>query len=207
MLVGRGEIMFTRQDADRELELAEKMNPCAWIDHSRATGKNAELIARAAGMDVEKAYCMGLLHDIGRREGVFAIRHIFEGYYYMNRIGQPEIARICLTHSFPGGDSRTYFGKYDCTEEEVRFLDKFIGNVKFDDYDRLIQLCDAISLPTGACIMEKRLLDVARRYGVQDFVTSKWRASLDNKKHFDELCGCNIYTLLPNIVENSFANL
>lgn len=55
--------------------------------------------------------------------------------------------------------------------------------------------------------MEKRLLDVALRYGVQDFALNKWRASLENKKYFDELCGCNIYTLLPNIVENSFANL
>ena len=39
--------MLTRQEADRELELAEKMNPGAWIDHSRATGQNAELIAKA----------------------------------------------------------------------------------------------------------------------------------------------------------------
>ena len=52
--------MLNRQEADRELELAEKMNPGAWIDHSRATGQNAELIAKAAGMDAEKAYCMGL---------------------------------------------------------------------------------------------------------------------------------------------------
>ncbi len=27
------------------------------------------------------------------------------------------------------------------------------------------------------------------------------------KKHFDTLCACNIYTLLPNVLENSSADL
>lgn len=200
--------MFTVADAERELEKAGMMNPGKWIDHSRVTALNAKRIAEnIEGMDAGKAYCMGLLHDIGRRVGVVAIRHIFEGYYYMNEIGQPEIARICLTHSFPGKGSDTYFGKYDCTERERKFLDEYIAGVQYDDYDRLIQLCDAISLPTGACIMEKRLIDVALRYGVPEFAPNKWRASMENKKYFDELCGRNIYTLLPNVMENSYENL
>lgn len=200
--------MFTMQDAERELEIAGALNPGKWVDHSRATAQNARLIAeKVEGMDAEKAYCMGLLHDIGRRVGVVAIRHILEGFYYVNKIGQPEIARICLTHSFPGKGSDTYFGKYDCTEEEKQFLHEYISNVEYDDYDRLIQLCDAISLPSGACIMEKRLIDVALRYGVPEFAPEKWKASMANKKHFDELCGCNIYTLLPNVMENSYEDL
>lgn len=200
--------MFTIQDAERELEKASALNPGRWVDHCRVTAENARLIAeKVEGMDDEKAYCMGLMHDIGRRVGVVAVRHILEGYYYMNEIGQPEIARICLTHSFPEYDSNTYFGKYDCTEKEKQFLDEYISSVKYDDYDRLIQLCDAISLPTGACIMEKRLIDVALRYGVPDFAPGKWRACMKNKKYFDELCGCNIYTLLPNVMENSYENL
>lgn len=200
--------MFTMQDAERELEKAETLNPGRWADHSRTTAQCARLIAeKVEGMDAEKAYCMGLLHDVGRRVGVVAIRHILEGYYYMSEIGQPEIARICLTHSFPENDSNTYLGKYDCTAEEKKFLEDYISTVKYDEYDRLIQLCDAISLPGGACIMEKRLVDVALRYGVQDYMLGKWRASMEIKKHFDELCGCNIYTLLPNVMENSYENL
>lgn len=53
--------------------------------------------------------------------------------------------------------------------------------MKYDDYDRLIQPCDAIPLPTGACIMEKRLIDVALRYGVPDFALGKWRACMGKK--------------------------
>lgn len=99
---------------------------------------------------------MGLLHDIGRREGVTSIRHIFDGY---------------------------------------------------DDYDRLIQLCDAISLPDGACIMEKRLVDVALRHGLPEFTLKKWRAFMETKEYFDELCGCNVYSLLPRVMENSYVSL
>ena len=32
--------------------------------------------------------------------------------------------------------------------------------------DRLVQLCDALCLPAGFCLMEKRPVDVAVRYGV-----------------------------------------
>lgn len=200
--------MLSVREAERELAKAGEMNPGRWVEHCRVTAQNARVIAERTGrMDPEKACCMGLLHDVGRRVGVVAIRHIFEGYYYMNEIGQPQIARICLTHSFPGKGGDTYFGRYDCTEEEIHFLNKYLAEVEYDDYDRLIQLCDAISLPVGACIMEKRLVDVGLRYGLPPFTVDKWKADLELKKYFDGLCGCNIYSLLPNVMENSCENL
>ena len=30
---------------------------------------------------------------------------------------------------------------------------------------------------------------------------------MGTKAHFDYLCGCNIYELLPNVLENSSVNL
>ncbi len=158
-------------------------------------------------MDCDKAYVMGLMHDIGRRAGIKGILHIFDGYDYMMSIKQEEIARICLTHSFPIKDINPFFGKYDCSSEQKEFLAAFLKNSEYDNYDILIQLCDAISLPNEACIMEKRLVDVALRHGLPDFTIDKWKAFMNTKKHFDELCGCNIYTLLPNVLENSSVNL
>lgn len=125
----------------------------------------------------------------------------------MMSIRQEEVARICLTHSFPLKDVNTFIGKYDCSCEQKDFLQKFLENLEYDDYDILIQLCDAISLPSGACIMEKRLIDVALRHGLPDFTIDKWKAFMRTKKHFDKLCGCNIYTLLPNVLENSSVDL
>ncbi len=200
--------MLTPSEADKELKIAAQLTPGPWEQHSISVAKNARLIAeKVEGMDFDKAYVMGLMHDIGRRAGIKGILHIFDGYDYMMSIKQEEIARICLTHSFPIKDVNTFFGKYDCSSEQKEFLAAFLENSEYDNYDILIQLCDAISLPNGACIMEKRLVDVALRHGLPDFTLDKWKAFMNTKKHFDELCGCNIYTLLPNVLENSSVNL
>lgn len=200
--------MLTIQEAEYELEKGAEMNFGPWKMHSISVAANARLIAdKIKGLDSDKAYVLGLLHDIGRRAGNKAILHIFDGYDYMMSMNQPEIARICLTHSFPINDSNIYFGKYDCTTEQKSFLDKYIGETVYGDYDKLIQLCDAISLPNGACIMEKRFVDVALRHGLPEFTLDKWRAFMDLKKYFDTKCGCNIYSFLPNIVENSYESL
>ena len=200
--------MLTSIEADKELKLATQLNPGPWEQHSISVAKNARLIAeKTSVMDSDKAYVMGLMHDIGRRAGIKGILHIFDGYDYMMSIGQEEIADICLTHSFPIKDVNTFFGKYDCSSEQKKFLQQFLVNRQYTNYDILIQLCDAISLPNGACIMEKRFVDVALRHGLPDFTIEKWKAFMNTKKHFDDLCGCNIYSFLPNVLENSSVNL
>ncbi|MGM9624624.1 MAG: HD domain-containing protein [Eubacteriales bacterium] len=199
--------MLQPADAMRELETAYRMNPGPWREHSISAAENAKRIAeKIPDMDAETAYVMGLLHDIGRRAGVAGIRHIFDGYDYMMRLGEPEIARICLTHSFPLPDVRAFSGRYDCSEEQLAFLKRFLAGAEYNDYDRLIQLCDAISLPGGACIMEKRLVDVALRHGLHDGILDKWRAFMELKTYFDKRCQCSIYTLLPDVIEHSLEN-
>lgn len=200
--------MLSQKEAVEELHLSGNLNPGPWIQHSLSVGTNAKMIAEhIEGMDSEQAFVMGVLHDIGRRAGNKAILHIFDGYDYMMSLNQPEIARICLTHSFPINDSNIFFGKYDCSNEQKRFLDDFIKHTEYDDYDKLIQLCDALSLPSGACIIEKRLVDVALRHGLPDYTLVKWKAYMQHKIYFDVKCGCNIYDLLPNVIENSYTSL
>ena len=200
--------MLTPDQAKRELLHAARKNPGPWEQHSISVANNARLIAQCVpSMDCDKAYVMGLMHDIGRREGVTGIKHIFDGYHYMMSLGESEQARICLTHSFPIKDVKTFFGKYDCTQDQLDFLRTYLSVCEYDDYDLLIQLCDVISLPDGACIMEKRFVDVALRHGLPEFTIEKWKAFMRIKAHFDHLCGCNVYTLLPNVLENSSVNL
>ena len=148
--------MLTLENAQRELKLAVQLNPGPWEQHSIYVANNARLIAaHVPHMDSNRAYVMGLMHDIGRRAGVTGIRHIFDGYDYMMSIGEPEIARICLTHSFPLKDVNTFFGKYDCTQDQLDFLQSFLDQHEFNDYDVLIQLCDAISLPNGRALWKR----------------------------------------------------
>ena len=200
--------MLTIQQAKQELKIAVQNNPGLWEQHSLVTADNAMRIAeKVPGMDPEKAYIMGLLHDIGRREGITGMRHVIDGYNYMMQLQQPELAVICLTHSFASKNVEHFEGKHDCEPEQKAFIKDFIAQREYDDYDKLIQLSDALSLPAGACFVEKRFVDVALRHGVQDYTTTRWRAYLELKKYFDTLCGCNLYTLLPGVLENSMENL
>ena len=73
-----------RDTAEGLLTDAGQCNPGAWVDHSRITALCAEQIAGACSdMDSEKAYVLGLLHDIGRKFGVKHMGHIYDGYHYM----------------------------------------------------------------------------------------------------------------------------
>lgn len=89
-----------RKKALQLLKEAEKLNPGPWINHSRTVAHCAEKIASYSGMDPEKAYVLGLLHDIGRRFGKRHLGHVSDGYSYMMSLGYDEAARICLPHSF-----------------------------------------------------------------------------------------------------------
>lgn len=92
-------ILPKREEAKKLLSEAESYNPGPWGDYSRVAAHCAEKIAEMCdGMDSEKAYIMGLMHDIGRKFGVRHLGHVSDGYTYMMSLKYDEAARICLTH-------------------------------------------------------------------------------------------------------------
>lgn len=189
----------SKKIAVEELEIAGNMNPGAWINHSYNVANAAEFIAEACGMDSEKAYVYGLLHDIGRRTGVAAVRHIIDGYDYAVSQGWDEVARVCLTHSFPVKDIDADIGKKDITTEQYEFIKNFLDNLEYDDFDKLIILCDALADANGFCILEKRFIDTTRRYGIYSFSVDRWNKTYEYKEYFEKIIGKSIYTLLPDI--------
>ncbi len=106
------------------------------------------------------------MHDIGRRTGIAAMRHIIDGYDYAMSRGWDEVARVCLTHSFPIQDVDADIGKKDVTAGQYEFIRSCLNRLEYDDYDRLIILCDSLASADGFCILEKRFVDTARRYGL-----------------------------------------
>ena len=57
----------TREEAQKLIRDGLLSNPGPWGKHCLTAAHCAEKIASACGdMDVEKAYILGLLHDIGR---------------------------------------------------------------------------------------------------------------------------------------------
>lgn len=194
----------TRAVAQSLLEEASLMNPGPWVSHVRYVADAAERIARAAGMDAERAYVLGLTHDIGRREGVNNLRHLTDGYRLMRALGYVDAARVCITHAYPIRDASLYIGEWDLNLNDAELLREVLERAEFNDEDRLIQLCDALALPSGFCLLEQRFVDVALRYGAPEFVPRKWRATLEIKADLEARMGASIYTLLPGVVENTF---
>ena len=130
-------MMPTRAEAEKILEEAEQCNSGPWVNHSRITAKCAEKIAELCeDLDSEKAYILGLLHDIGRKFGVRHLGHVSDGYKYMMSLGYDEVAKICLTHSFNNSTIQEYIGK-----------------------------CDALAGSGGVLNIEDRMRDVKQRYG------------------------------------------
>lgn len=197
-------IEMNTKEADKLLKWAEEKNPGPWISHSMVVADAAKSIAEVCGMNASDAYIFGLLHDIGRYAGVSNLKHVFDGYMLMNDKGYKEAAQICLTHSFPSKIFEEYSGISDCSPQESEILKKELAECVFSDYDRLIQLCDSISLPSGVCLLEKRLVDVAMRHGNNSCMIKKWQSLYDHLNYFNRTAGRNIYSLFPKIINNTF---
>ncbi len=182
------------------------MNPGNWVPHSRNVALAARQIAEHhPGLDPERAYVLGLLHDLGRRTGPNKDRHILDGYDALSALGYPDAARIALTHSFPQQRADELIGAWDGAPDEFGRMISLMLAASYTEEDRLIQLCDMLALPEGCCILEKRMVDIALRYGSSPQMVQKWKAKFALKAHFDEVLGQNLYHLLPGIVETTLA--
>lgn len=194
----------TRQAAELALQQASCSNPGAWVAHSRYVAQACENIAlHCKTLSADNAYVLGLLHDIGRYAGVSSEKHLIDGYRYCMRRGWEKAAQICISHAFMIQDIDTAIGVFDVSQEDYRFMKQFVATAVYDDYDWLVQLCDALALPTGFCLLEKRFVDVTLRYGVHPATVDRWKKILRIKAYFEKEIGGSIYTLLPGAAENS----
>lgn len=184
-----------RTEAERLLREAEQCNPGPWGNHSRVAAHCAEKIAGLCDdLDAEKAYVLGLLHDIGRKFGVRHLGHVSDGYTYMMSLGYEEVAKICLTHSFCNQSMKAYIGEFDTSDEELELIHTALLRTVMDDYDRLIQLCDALAGSEGVLGIEERMDDVKKRYGC--YPQDKWDFNIRLKAYFEKKTGKDIYDVV-----------
>ena len=184
----------TREQAETLLAEALPHNPGPWGNHSRTAAHCAENIAAASGLDPDKAYVLGLLHDIGRRFGKRHLGHVSDGHSYMMSLGYDEVAHVCLSHSFNDQSLSDYVGNRDTTPEETALIETNLAAMVYDEYDRLIQLCDSLAGAEGVMDIEERMMDVKRRYGA--YPQHKWDINMGLKRHFEELAGRNVYDIV-----------
>lgn len=199
------------EEAKLLLKEAEELFPGPWVQHSMYVAEAARLIAEnCEGVDPEVAYVLGMLHDFGRRDslkyGVTTMVHLLGGYNYSKKLGYDLLSRICMTHSCP---TKSIYDIDDivnknCSHEEHKFVEDYLNKIEYNDYDKLIQLCDALALHNGFTLIEKRLVDVALRHGVNEYNVPKWKAFMELKNYFEMKMGKSVYSILPGVIENTF---
>ena len=196
---------LNQHTAELALKQAAESNPGPWVNHSRYVAEACRNIAlHCKNLSADQACLFGLLHDIGRYAGISSERHLIDGYRYCMERGWEKAAQICISHAFMIQDIKTSIGEFDVSDEDYLFMKEFVANAVYDDYDRLVQLCDSLALPTGFCLLEKRFVDVTIRYGFHPATIDRWKKILEIKEAFEKQIGCSVYTLLPGVVENSF---
>ncbi len=182
----------TREEAIVLVRDGLACNPGPWGRHCLTAAHCAEKIASACGdMDSEKAYILGLLHDIGRKFGTRHLGHVSDGYTYMKSLGYDEVAKICLTHSFNNHTVDEYIGKFDVSQEELTLIKTKLVETVYDEYDLLIQLCDSLAGADGVLDIEERMNDVKRRYG--SYPQDKWDSNIELMHYFEKRMNQNIY--------------
>ena len=183
-----------RNEAERILAEAEHLNPGPWVEHSKNVAHCAEAIANVCeDMDSEKAFILGLLHDVGRRAGVGQLMHVYYGWRYMLELGYPEVAKVCLSHSYNMHSMDDDMAICDITEEQRGELKDALKACVFDDYDLLIQLCDSIAMAEGVVDICVRMSDIKRRYG--SYPQAKWDKNLELLEYFSNKTGKDIYEI------------
>lgn len=182
----------TREEAIALVRDGLACNPGPWGRHCLTAAHCAEKIASACGdMDSEKAYILGLLHDIGRKFGTRHLGHVSDGYTYMKSLGYDEVAKICLTHSFNNHTVDEYIGKFDVSQEELTLIKTKLVETVYDEYNLLIQLCDSLAGADGVLDIEERMNDVKRRYG--SYPQDKWDSNIELMHYFEKRMNQNIY--------------
>lgn len=157
----------------------------------------ASKIAEQAGMDVEKAYVLGLLHDYGEyiEDTISGAFHGTAGYDEMLKLGFDEVANVCLSHSFFNSSfSPEDFPAYETKETERAAV--ILNEKSFDDYDKLIHLADLMSPGSEINTIENRVQKLSEKYNIPFEKTQKMlRQGLELKRIFDNKCNKDIYSL------------
>ena len=169
--------------------------------HVEHVARLASIIAKECGLDPQRAYIFGLLHDVGRffvmddKGGMIVNdkhRHPIEGYLYLKRLEYNEEARICITHAFI---RRKNIYAHLYTDIENGMINEVLEQ-EYNQYDLLIQLADEMSVMNGWCTLESRLAREALENGYDHDAWERFEYLHEIKRMFDKLAKVDIYSFI-----------
>ena len=114
----------------------------------------------------------------------------------MMSMGYPDVAEICLTHTFYAPNfSFDSFPSY--TLDDLVWAKNKMANMTFNDYDLLVQLCDMFFEGLNKVRIEDRFQGIIKRYNLQfTDIENSYNHALENKKYFESKIHTDIYNLL-----------
>lgn len=192
----------TRKAAEYELTVGGEFHPGTWITQSYNIACTAyEIAKKCDGLEEEKAYILGILHNIGRREvGSFHPAYAYEGYKYCIRNGWDEIAKICITYAYPLKEIEI---TTPLSQEEV-FIKQYLSYCTYDDYDKLLILCNALVGTYQMKTLERRFIEVTIGDQVNELFLARWNTLFEMKEYFEHKMGCTIYEVLQDTLGYDF---
>lgn len=203
--------MFSVQQAEnyisemRDYALARGRQPGTWyMFHNHVYGVALlakEVAARIKGLNPERAYVMGLMHDAGKIREEFEKRfHGIIGYELL-KDEDCEAARASLLHMF-GFDEFPVYEKaakmFFDNQDDYDFVCDYAAQNPLNDYDRLIQMADAMADKRGLVTMEQRAADYVARYH-KPVSAEMFGSRMALKKYFDKKTGGDVYSLFEKI--------
>ncbi len=188
------------------LEDAPRKNKELWIKHSVNVAIVAERLAEQLKLNSKKAYVLGLVHDIGRRKKEHVgLRHIIEGYHFLEEQGYEEEARVCLTHTFYARNlvkPNLIKANTNLTRNEIEFISQYINKNGFNLYDKILQIADNMGSATGINTIERRRTESMLRYGITDVSEKNLRGIFKVQNEIEEKLGFSIYKIFPEVTDN-----
>lgn len=174
-----------------------------YYDHIYNVAKVCKIIAsRTKHLDPEKAFMIGLLHDIGKMKETYTGEfHGIAGYnMIINK--DPDIAKGCLLHSFVSDEIYDFekckkFQRVN-DRKQYDFILEYLSKNPMNDYDILLQMADSIGDYRGFISIEDRIDDFLERHNILEkkFSENILKPRIDNKKYFDKLIGQDVYEVL-----------
>lgn len=169
-------------------------------NHCLVVGTIAEKISNKIGLNDERSYIFGLLHDIGKfKPNRF---HGLTGYEIALENNDLELAQICITHSFINNRIEEFhFPDNEFKKTDIKRTKELFKSIKLNDYIYLIKLCDFMSIgdTLNSSTIEDRLIDIITRYPMSQTEFDRLSKNVNKlKEYFEKKYDFDLYKLLEH---------
>lgn len=155
--------------------IGNNINTSSWLSHSVYEARLCQRLANRLELNPNIAYNFGLLHDYGRKYS-HKFDHTIKGFEALVDKGLME-SRACLTHSFLN-DGRFNNNEIPDNVDEINDIEnignnyddlaKLLRNVRYTDYDRILNIADLMASDKGILSPIDRIYDILSRRGELD---------------------------------------